>query len=61
MPQQAACVNFFDFSGAMAVVTGAASGLGLGMARAFHAAGARVAMGDVRKDAVESAAAGLGG
>lgn len=61
MSQQAARVNAFDFSGAMVVVTGAASGLGLGMARAFHAAGARVAMGDVRRDAVESAAAGLGG
>jgi NAD(P)-dependent dehydrogenase (short-subunit alcohol dehydrogenase family) len=59
--QQAAYGNGFDFSGAMVVVTGAASGLGLGIARAFHAAGARVAMGDVRKDAVEIAAAGLGG
>lgn len=58
MSQQAACVNVFDFSGAMVVVTGAASGLGLGIAQAFHAAGARVAMGDVRKDAVESAAPG---
>jgi NAD(P)-dependent dehydrogenase (short-subunit alcohol dehydrogenase family) len=59
VPQQAASVNF-DFSGALVVVTGAASGLGLGIAQAFHAAGALVAMGDVRKDAVESAAAGLG-
>ena len=61
MSQQAARVNRFDFSGALVLVTGAASGLGLGIAEAFHAAGARVAMGDVRKDAVESAAAGLGG
>jgi 3-oxoacyl-[acyl-carrier protein] reductase len=58
--QQAAGGSAFDFSGAMVVVTGAASGLGLGMAQAFHAAGARVAMGDVREDAVESAAAKLG-
>lgn len=60
MSQQAARANFFDFSGANVLVTGAASGLGLGIAQAFHAAGARVAMGDVRKAAVESAAAGLG-
>lgn len=60
MSQQTAHSNVFDFSGALVVVTGAASGLGLGIARAFHAAGARVAMGDVRKDAVESAAARLG-
>jgi NAD(P)-dependent dehydrogenase (short-subunit alcohol dehydrogenase family) len=51
----------FDFSDAMVAVTGAASGIGLGIAQAFHAAGGRVALGDVRKDAVEYAAAGLGG
>jgi NAD(P)-dependent dehydrogenase (short-subunit alcohol dehydrogenase family) len=51
----------FDFSDAMVVVTGAAAGIGLGLAQAFHAAGGRVALGDLRKDAVERAAAGLGG
>jgi 3-oxoacyl-[acyl-carrier protein] reductase len=51
----------FDFSNAMVVVTGAGAGIGLGIAQAFHAAGARVALGDLRKDPVEHAAAGLGG
>ena len=37
------------------------AGIGLGIAQAFHAAGGRVALGDLRKDAVERAAAGLGG
>jgi NAD(P)-dependent dehydrogenase (short-subunit alcohol dehydrogenase family) len=34
-----------DFSDAVVVVTGAAAGIGLGIAQAFHAAGARVALG----------------
>jgi NAD(P)-dependent dehydrogenase (short-subunit alcohol dehydrogenase family) len=51
----------FDFSNAMVVITGAGAGIGLGIAQAFHAAGARVALGDLRKDGVEHAAAGLGG
>jgi NAD(P)-dependent dehydrogenase (short-subunit alcohol dehydrogenase family) len=54
-------MNGFDFSDAMVVVTGAGAGIGLGIAQAFHAAGGRVALGDLRKDAVERAAAGLGG
>jgi NAD(P)-dependent dehydrogenase (short-subunit alcohol dehydrogenase family) len=51
----------FDFSDAMVVVTGAGAGIGQGIAQAFHAAGGRVALGDLRQDAVERAAAGLGG
>ena len=43
------------------VITGAGAGIGLGIAQAFHAAGARVAMGDLRPDTVEHAAADLGG
>ena len=43
------------------VMIGAGAGIGLGMARAFHAAGALVAMGDLRQDTVEHAAADLGG
>jgi 3-oxoacyl-[acyl-carrier protein] reductase len=51
----------FDFSDAMIVVTGAGAGIGLGIAQAFHAAGGRVALGDLRQETVERAAAGLGG
>ena len=54
-------MNGFDFSNAMVVVTGAGAGIGQGIAQAFHAAGGRVALGDVRKDAAEAVAAGLGG
>ena len=50
----------FDFSDTMVVVTGAGAGIGQGIAQAFHAAGGRVALGDVRKDAAEAVAAGLG-
>ena len=41
----------------MAVVTGAASGIGLGIARRFHSAGARVVLGDVQRDALDRARA----
>lgn len=54
-------MDAFDFSSASVVVTGAASGIGLGIAQAFHAAGARVALGDVNEDAAERAADALGG
>ena len=40
------------FDGQVAVVTGAASGIGLGIARAFHDAGASVVLGDVQADAL---------
>jgi len=46
--------------GKVVVITGAGAGIGLGMARAFHAAGALVAMGDLRQDTVERAVADLG-
>jgi 3-oxoacyl-[acyl-carrier protein] reductase len=40
------------FEGQIAVVTGAASGIGLAIARAFHEAGASVVLSDVRQDAL---------
>ena len=43
------------FDGQVAIVTGAASGIGLGIARAFHDAGASVVLGDVREDALDQA------
>ena len=50
-----------DISGKTAIVTGAASGIGLGIATALAEAGANVVMGDIQKDAVEEAAHGLSG
>lgn len=47
-------------SGSRIVVTGAASGLGLGIARALAAGGARVALVDVDRVGVEQAAASIG-
>ena len=43
----------------VAVVTGAASGIGLGIARAFAAAGMKVVLADVREEPLEQAAAEL--
>ena len=45
--------------GRVAVVTGGASGIGLGMARAFLGAGMRVVIADVHKHAVDAAVAEL--
>jgi 3-oxoacyl-[acyl-carrier protein] reductase len=50
----------FDFTDAVVAVTGAGSGIGLAIAQAFHAAGARVALGDLQQEAAARAAAGLG-
>src|SRR5438445_13434149 len=43
------------FDGQVVIVTGAASGIGLGIARAFHDASASVVLGDVRQDALDQA------
>src|SRR6266852_1043630 len=43
----------FDFSNDVALVTGAGAGIGLEIARAFYEAGARVALGDFRAEALE--------
>jgi 3-oxoacyl-[acyl-carrier protein] reductase len=50
----------FDLSGKGALVTGASGGIGGAIARAFHAAGANVALSGTRKDALEALAAELG-
>ncbi len=49
-----------DVSGRVALVTGAAQGIGLATARALHARGARVALVDLDLAAAEAAAAPLG-
>lgn len=50
-----------QLDGRRALVTGGARGLGAGMAQALTAAGARVMIADVLKDAGEQTAAGLDG
>jgi NAD(P)-dependent dehydrogenase (short-subunit alcohol dehydrogenase family) len=50
-----------DISGKTAIVTGAASGIGIGIATALAEAGANVVMADIQKAAVEQAAHGLSG
>jgi 3-oxoacyl-[acyl-carrier protein] reductase len=49
-----------DFTGHVVLVTGAAAGIGEAIARAFHAVGARVALGDMREAPLKRAAAALG-
>src|SRR4051812_24306507 len=48
--------NPLDFSGKVALVTGAASGMGLATARAFAEAGAAVVLADFKEDLVKAAA-----
>ena len=50
-----------DISGKTAIVTGAASGIGLGIATALAEAGANVVMADIQRDLVEQAAHRLSG
>jgi len=50
-----------DISGKTAIVTGAASGIGLAIATALAEAGANVVMADIQKDVVEQAAHALSG
>lgn len=49
----------FDFRDQMVLVTGAGAGIGFGIAEAFHAAGARVGLGDARPAALARAATRL--
>ncbi|MGG2396693.1 SDR family NAD(P)-dependent oxidoreductase [Pseudomonas sp. SH1-B] len=46
----------YDFSGQVALVTGAASGMGLAAARAYAEAGAAVVLADIREEALHAAA-----
>lgn len=48
-----------DFNGKVAVITGGASGIGLAVARALGAKGAKLVIADVEKFALEKAAAAL--
>ena len=50
-----------DVEGRVAFITGGGSGVGLGMAKAFVAAGMRVAIADIRADHLEAALAELDG
>jgi len=50
----------FDFKDHAVLVTGAGAGIGLGIAQAFHGAGARVALGDLREPGLARAAEKLG-
>ena len=43
----------YDFKGQVALVTGAASGMGLATARAFAHAGAAVTLADISEDALQ--------
>lgn len=50
-----------ELKGRTAVVTGAASGIGLGLARRFAAEGMNVAMADIEQTALDEAAASIDG
>src|SRR3982750_4497006 len=51
--------NPLDYSGKVALVTGAAAGMGLATARAFAEAGATVVLADHKEDAVKAVAGEL--
>ncbi|MGO4676611.1 SDR family NAD(P)-dependent oxidoreductase [Bosea sp. 2YAB26] len=54
-------LDIFSLKGHHALVTGGGSGLGLGIARCFAAAGARVTLAGTNAQKIEKAAADLGG
>ncbi|HEX2294755.1 MAG TPA: SDR family NAD(P)-dependent oxidoreductase, partial [Actinomycetota bacterium] len=52
--------GFADLSGKIGVVTGGASGIGLGIARQFRASGMEVVIADIEDAALQEAAAEIG-
>jgi len=54
---RAPIASLLDLKGKTAIVTGAAQGIGLGVARRLHQAGAKVALADMNRDAANRAAA----
>lgn len=50
-----------NFKGKTAFITGGASGIGLGMAKTFVAAGMKVVIADIRQDHLDQALASFGG
>jgi 3-oxoacyl-[acyl-carrier protein] reductase len=50
----------FDFTDHVVLVTGAGAGIGQAIARGFHGAGARVALGDLREGPLTRTASALG-
>ncbi|HWT23556.1 MAG TPA: SDR family NAD(P)-dependent oxidoreductase [Solirubrobacteraceae bacterium] len=52
--------SFKELDGKVAVVTGSASGIGLGIARQFRTAGMHVVIADVQEAALERAGAEIG-
>ena len=50
-----------DFAGKIAFITGGASGAGLGQAKVFAAAGCKVVLADVRREALDAAIASFAG
>ncbi|HET7717635.1 MAG TPA: SDR family oxidoreductase [Bauldia sp.] len=53
--------GFKGLSGAVGIVTGAAKGIGEGVARKLHAAGMKLALADIDEDGLKALAADLGG
>jgi 3-hydroxybutyrate dehydrogenase len=53
-------MNSMELNGKVAFITGAASGIGLGIAKRFVEAGGRVAIADLNIDAAKATAASLG-
>ncbi|MEY3905518.1 MAG: hypothetical protein RIR59_341, partial [Pseudomonadota bacterium] len=48
-------MTMIDFAGRTAFVTGGANGIGIGLVRALLAEGCKVAIADIRQDAIDTA------